>query len=110
VAALADRWGGRGDLDRTLYALEHALAVEPPPGLRAADGAATQRFRRIADRARLIERYAPPASGRLARLRQEIDWGLAVGTLPSTARLLLAKYSALMRYHAESRYPRRRED
>lgn len=35
LADLADRWGGRRDLERTLYVLENILAVELPPGLRA---------------------------------------------------------------------------
>ena len=98
---LADRWGGRGDLGRSLYALRHALGMEPPAALRALeDEAPPARFRQIATPERLIERYAPPEPGRLARLRQEIDWGLAMGSLRSTAVLLLGKYSALMRYRS----------
>jgi hypothetical protein len=103
LVRLADRWGGRGDLGRSLYAVEHALGVQVPRELQV-DRVALQpssRFRRIATAENLLESYARPAAHGWARLQQEIDWGLAIGSLRSTGILLLAKYTALIRYHAE---------
>jgi hypothetical protein len=100
LVELADRWGGRRDLERTFYVLKHVLAIELPQVPRVGHGMAnpSRRFRRIATRVALLENYAEPAPGRLPRLQQEIDWGLAMQTLSSTAILLWAKFTALMRY------------
>ncbi|HXQ21863.1 MAG TPA: nucleotidyltransferase family protein [Candidatus Acidoferrales bacterium] len=102
LAKLAERWGGRDDLDRALYAVEHVLGVRPPRGLQVDAGVLPRsgRFRRMATPDNLLERYARPAPEGWARLKQEIDWGLAIGSLRSTGILLLGKYTALIRYHA----------
>lgn len=98
---LADRWGGRADLTRSLYAVEHTLRVTLPPGLQAYGDAraVSARFRRLATAESLIDRCTVPAPDRWTRLRQEIDWGLAIGSLRSTGILLGARYRALLRYH-----------
>lgn len=101
LATLADRWGGRGDLGRALYAVEHALGVRPPPGLQVDGGALRPagRFRRMATPENLLERYARPLPQGWARLKQEVGWGLAIGSLSSTAVWFLGQYTALIRYH-----------
>lgn len=102
---LANRWGARGDLGRTLYAVEHVLGVPPLPGLQAGRDLPrpSRRFRRIATPENLLEHCMRPAANGWTRLRQEIDWGLAMESLRSTALLLLAKYTALLRYRARRR-------
>jgi hypothetical protein len=102
LAALADQWRGRDDLDRALYAIEHGLGVGVPSGLQGSRAAPPRsaRFRRLATAENLLERYSMPAPRNWARLQQELDWGLAIGSLRSTGSLLLGKYTALLRYHA----------
>jgi hypothetical protein len=102
LARLADRWGCADDLSRALYAVEHALAVTPPPQLQV-DGDAlrpSRRFRRIVTPENLLEHYARPLPVGWARFKQDVDWGLTMGTLSSTAAWFLGQYAALIRYHA----------
>ncbi|MGH7789797.1 MAG: nucleotidyltransferase domain-containing protein [Candidatus Binatia bacterium] len=101
LAALADHWGSRDDLDRALYAVEHTLGIPLPAGLRITRSASPRwrRFERMATAENLLEHCTTAAPQRWARLQQELDWGLAIGSLRSTATLLLAKYTALLRYH-----------
>jgi hypothetical protein len=105
LAKLADRWGGRHDLGRALYAVEHALGVPPPSGLWVDGGALrpSDRFRRMATSENLLERYARPVPRGWTRLKQEVGWGLAIGSLSSTAVWFLGQYTALIRYHAARR-------
>lgn len=102
LAALADHWGSREDLHRALYAVEHALGIPLPANLPINGSAAPRlrRFERMATAENLLEHCANPAPQRWARLQQELAWGLAIGSLRSTAILLLAKYTALFRYRA----------
>jgi len=100
---IARRWGAQEDLRRSMFAVERVLGVEAPPGLgiEVIGRPKSARFRRIATAATLVDdlaRPAPPA-GR-ARLQREGDWALAMGTLRSTALLLLGKYTALLRYRS----------
>jgi hypothetical protein len=102
LAKLAERWGGRDDLGRALYAVDHVLGVRPPPELQVDGGALrpSGRFRRMATSENLLERYAHPAPQGWARLKQEVGWGLAIGSLSSTAVWFLGQYTARIRYHA----------
>ena len=105
LARLADRWGCRDDLSRALYAVEHVLAVTPPPQLRVAGGALrrARRFRRMVTPENLLEHYARPLPQGWARLKQDVDWGLTMGTLSSTAAWFLGQYTARLRYRARRR-------
>ena len=81
------------------------LGVRLPPGLQVDSGALRPavRFRRMATPENLLERYARPAPQGWARLKQEVGWGLAIGSLSSTAVWFLGQYTALIRYHTQRR-------
>jgi hypothetical protein len=99
---LAERWGARGDLARSFYAVEHVLGVTVPAPLRNVAGVPSARFRRTATPENLVDQHACQAPTGWKRRQRELDWGLAMGSLPSTALLLLGKYLAVLRYHARS--------
>ncbi|MBI3782825.1 MAG: nucleotidyltransferase family protein [Deltaproteobacteria bacterium] len=101
LTRLADRWGGRADLARSLYATEGVLAVGRPTQLQvdSTTSSLSDRFRRLATPENLVEGCACPAPKAWARLKRDIDWGIAIGSLNSTAILLLARYAALLCYH-----------
>jgi hypothetical protein len=98
LADLARAWGGTSDLRRTLYAIERVLGVSLQQLPISGESLPSRRFRRIASGFALLECYARPAPVGWARFEQEIDWGLAVGSLRSTGFLLAGKYAALLRY------------
>lgn len=103
LADLARRWGGSADLGRALYAVEHVLGMPVPAAMTFAASPPSRRFKRLVRASTLVERYARPAPDGWARRRAEMEWGLAMGTLSSTAILLLGKYTALLRYYIERR-------
>jgi hypothetical protein len=109
LSKLAARWGGRADLDRALYATEHVLGLSLPADIdrKRAAKSPSARFRRMATAEHLLEHCTRPAKLRRLRWQQELDWGLAMDSLSSTAVLLVAKYTAVARYRA-NRWRRRR--
>lgn len=98
LRALAVAWGAETDLLRAASLAERSLGVKLPPelGVDVSRLPGRARFERLVAPAELLDEIAspsPPAGWQ--RRRADLRWGLAMGTLWSTAILLVAKYSAV---------------